>query len=168
MDKRSAHLPQGRFQLILVQKESHLLEPVRCVVLSPVWAKMVDSAKDWKWSSYRATARPADVLGFLTTEWSLSQFDRDMPGTQRAYRRFVRQGRGVEIWTDLQYGDLLCTGAFDKALRNDRIHQTMRAHECTLKEVAAHLGQHYSTISLIAKRVDQVLGHQEQRPPTKN
>jgi putative transposase len=53
LNKRSGHVLQGRFKSVLVEKESHLLELARYVVLNPVRAKMVRSAKDWKWSSYR-------------------------------------------------------------------------------------------------------------------
>lgn len=53
---RVGHLFQGRYKAILVQKESYLLEVSRYIVLNPVRARMVRSAGDWAWSSYRATA----------------------------------------------------------------------------------------------------------------
>ncbi len=37
----------------------------------------------------------------------------------------------------------------------------MRIHEYTLKELASHLGLHYSTISVIAKRVAEEQEHQK-------
>ena len=43
----------------------------------------------------------------------------------------------------------------DKSSRNECIHHAMRIHEYTLKEIANFTGLHYSTISVIAKRVDQ-------------
>jgi len=45
--KRSGHLFQGRFKAILVEKESHLLELARYIVLNPVRAGMVTSIDDW-------------------------------------------------------------------------------------------------------------------------
>gem|GEM_PF-1065005 len=192
VDQTSGHLPQGRFKTILVEKESYLLELVRYVVLNPARANMVGSEEDWKWSSYCATAELVDIPSFLTTEWILSQFDRDQSRAQKAYRRFVRQGRGIEIWTDLRHGYLLGSEAFDeqveplvgerhteseisrterltgrasldelfvdahdKSSRNECIHQAMRIHEYTLKEIVSFTGLHYSTISVIAKRVSQ-------------
>ena len=53
---RVGHVFQGRYKAILVQKESYLLELARYIVLNPVRARMVRSAKDWPWSSYRSTA----------------------------------------------------------------------------------------------------------------
>jgi len=198
LNKRSGHLFQGRFKCILVQKESHLLELARYVVLNPVRAKMVRSAKDWKWSSYRATSGQAEIPGFLAVEWILSQFDRDLSRARKTYRRFVRQGRGIEIWKELRHGNVLGTESFDeelqplleawrsrieipraerlaarpsldelfadvhnKLMRNERIHGAMRIHEYTLKELSEHLGLHYSTISVIAKQVEQQLKHQQ-------
>ena len=69
---RAGHVLQGRFKSILVEKEGHLLELARYVVLNPVRAKMVRSARDWPWSSYRATAGMAEVPRFLTVSWILS------------------------------------------------------------------------------------------------
>ena len=59
---RSGHVFQGRFKSILVEKEAHLLELARYVVLNPAWgmesyscplrANMVGSPCEWPWSSY--------------------------------------------------------------------------------------------------------------------
>lgn len=46
---------QGRHKAILVEKDSHLLELARYVVLNPVRAGMVGAAGAWPWSSYAAT-----------------------------------------------------------------------------------------------------------------
>ena len=44
--QRVGHLFQGRFKAVLVEKESHLLELARYVVLNPVRAGMVRSVRD--------------------------------------------------------------------------------------------------------------------------
>jgi hypothetical protein len=54
--RRVGHLLQGRFKGILVEKESHLLEVCRYVVLNPVAAAMVKQPVQWAWNSYRATS----------------------------------------------------------------------------------------------------------------
>src|SRR4030043_1793691 len=53
--RRAGHLFQGRYKAILVQKDSHLLEVSRYVVLNPVRAGTVERPDQWKWSSYLAT-----------------------------------------------------------------------------------------------------------------
>ena len=115
--RRVGHLLQGRFKAILVEKESYLLELVRYVVLNPVRAKMVRSVRDWPWSSYRATAGQTEVPEFLTVDWVLSQFDPDRERAVRAYRRFIRQGRGINVWDELRAGALLGTDGFVDQLR---------------------------------------------------
>ena len=139
-----------------------------------------------------------DALTCLTTDWILSQFGRDRSKAQKVYRKFARQGRGMEIWDELRHGCLLGTDAFeakiapslsqsqleieiprsqllaagpsldelfsdaaDKPSRNRKIREVMRSHEYTLKELSAHLGLHYSTVSVIAKNVDEVQEHQK-------
>jgi hypothetical protein len=115
--KRVGHLFQGRFKAILVEKESHLLELARYIVLNPVRAKMARSIRDWPWSSYRATSGQTDVPEFLTVDWILSQFDLDRARAVRAYRRFVRQGRGIGVWAELRAGVFLGTDTFVEQMK---------------------------------------------------
>jgi hypothetical protein len=41
----------------------------------------------------------------------------------------------------------------DKPTRNERIHEALRVHGYTLREVGDAVGLHYSTVSRIAKSV---------------
>jgi REP element-mobilizing transposase RayT len=109
---RVGHVLQGRFKSILVEKESHLLELARYVVLNPVRAKMVRSARDWPWSSYCATVNQQEPLSFLTTDWILSQFSDDHRRAIDLYREFVKQGRGVGVWDKLRGGVLMGSDGF--------------------------------------------------------
>lgn len=52
--RRVGHVFQGRCRAVLVERESHLLELARDVVLNPVRAAMVADAADWAWSSHAA------------------------------------------------------------------------------------------------------------------
>jgi len=99
---RSGHLFQGRYKAILVEKESYLLELVRYIVLNPVRAKLARHCKDWKWSSYSATAGLEESPHLLHVDWILSQFAREPSRAQKAFRKFVDDGRDVEIWDSLQ------------------------------------------------------------------
>ncbi|MDD4903468.1 MAG: transposase [Candidatus Bipolaricaulis sp.] len=114
---RCGHVLQGRFKAIVVEKDAYLLELVRYVVLNPVRAEAVRSARDWPWSSYRATAGMEQAPGFLTTSWILRQFHRTPERAMKLYRDFVKQGREVEAWSDLRGGILLGTDGFVDKLR---------------------------------------------------
>lgn len=90
---RVGHVFQGRYKAILVQKDSHLLELARYVVLNPVRARMVRSAKEWPWSSYRATVGTAEAVPGLHTAWILSAFSRQKGRAIERYREFVAEGK---------------------------------------------------------------------------
>lgn len=92
--QRVGHVFQGRFKAILVQKDSHLLELARYIALNPVRAQMVCSAKEWRWSSYRATAGYDEANACLTTEWILAGFAKTKNVAQQRYRDFVQAGKG--------------------------------------------------------------------------
>jgi len=47
----------------------------------------------------------------------------------------------------------LFSGALDKITQDRLIYEATRVYHYKLQEVGAHLGLHYSTISVIAKRV---------------
>ncbi|MGQ0666059.1 MAG: REP-associated tyrosine transposase [Nitrospiraceae bacterium] len=91
--QRVGHLFQGRFTAILVEKEAHLLELCRYVVLNPVRARMVAHPRQWGWSSYRATAGETNAPDWLTTDWILAAFGRRRESAQARYRSFVAEGR---------------------------------------------------------------------------
>ncbi len=89
---RVGHVFQGRYKAIVVEKDSHLLQLCRYVVLNPVAAKMVVQPEQWGWSSYRATAGFAKAEKFLVADWILGQFARQKKAAQRQYIEFVEDG----------------------------------------------------------------------------
>lgn len=90
--RRVGHLFQGRFKAIVVEKEAHLLELCRYVVLNPVRAGIVPHPKAYPWSSYRATAGMATAPAWLTVDWILEQFGQRRGVAQDKYRQFVAEG----------------------------------------------------------------------------
>lgn len=91
---RVGHVFQGRYKAILVDKDSYLLELARYIVLNPVRASMVRVAKDWRWSSYRATAGGVTAPPWLQTNWILSAFASRRKLACERYRQFVSEGKG--------------------------------------------------------------------------
>jgi REP element-mobilizing transposase RayT len=91
--ERVGHLFQGRFKAILVEREGHLLELLRYVVLNPVRCGAVGCAGEYQWSSYLATAGLRTPPRWLDVDWTLAQFcPSDRRAAQEAYRRFVAAG----------------------------------------------------------------------------
>ncbi len=175
--RRTGHVFQGRFKAILVERDAYLLELGRYVVLNPVRAKMVRRAQDWPWSSFRATAGLEDVPFFLATDWILEQFATSKAKAQKAYRKFVSEGRGVPVWEHLRGQIYLGSDTFIEehapelppvreipktqvqvrrpplsAIVADpkdaaSIARAYIEHHYAQHEIASHLGVHYSTIS---------------------
>ncbi len=81
--RRVGHVLLGRYQAVVVQKDNHLLELCRYVLLNPLRAGRVVRVEQWGWSSYRPTAGTAPELRWLTTDWVLGQFGRSAPVPRR-------------------------------------------------------------------------------------
>jgi putative transposase len=105
---RTGHLFQGRYKAILIQKDSHLLEVCRYVVLNPVRARMVDLPEQWNWSSYRATGGKTKPHSCLTIDWVLGQFSKKRDKARGEYRQFVKWGIGKDsLWNEVKGQTLL-------------------------------------------------------------
>ncbi len=101
--KRVGHVFQGRYKAILVQKETYLLELARYIVLNPVRAHMVRTAKDWPWSSYRATAGYIEPPKALNIDWLLAAFAVRKSTAIERYRKFVTEGnKQPKPWEQLK------------------------------------------------------------------
>lgn len=180
---RVGHLFQGRYHAILVEKEAHLLELCRYVVLNPVRVKACRTAGHWPWSSYRATAGLTGAPGFLMVDWVLAQFAKHPGHAQARYRAFVREGLGQHPWQDLRGQIYLGTEEFvarltkqvprqqevpwvqrqpvrpplDAILRrpgDKGIAVAYRQYGYRLREIADYLGVHYATVSRRLQKVE--------------
>lgn len=114
---RVGHLFQGRYKAVVVQKDSHLLEACRYVVLNPVRANMAKSPDEWAWSSYLATAGYKKPHACLEINWVLRQLASDSRPMEKAYREFVRQGAepGL-IWKNVKAQSVFGEDAFMERL----------------------------------------------------
>lgn len=92
---RAGHVLEGRFKAVLVEKEAHLLELHRYIVLNPVRAGLVVRPEDWIWSSYRATCGLRKRPSWLEVRWTLAQFGRDAETAVTSYARFVSSAIAV-------------------------------------------------------------------------
>jgi hypothetical protein len=150
---------------------------------------MVENLKEWKWSSYGATAGLKNIPDFLAVNWILRLFSSNKQDARKQYRKFVYEGmQKGSPWEDLQ-GQILLgeEGFIDKfkehltdkekikeipraqryvsrpvlsklfsrgetaTKRNKHIHDAHMKHGYTLKEIADHIGIHYTTVSKVVK-----------------
>ncbi len=116
--QRVGHLFQGRYKAILVERDSHLLELCRYVVLNPVRANMVKQVAKYSWSSYPATMGYTATPDWLSTDWLLGQFGKRRAVARLRYAEFVAQGIGLTSpWHDVKGQLLLGTANFVEQMR---------------------------------------------------
>jgi REP-associated tyrosine transposase len=133
---RTGHLFQGRFKAILLEKDAHLLELCRYIVLNPVAANMVKTPEDWPWSSFLPTAGLAPVPDLLTVDWLLGRFSEEGTNARKRYVDFVYDGLGKKSpWEALRGGLLLGSDAFVEALGGK---MTATEQEVPLRQRLAH------------------------------
>ena len=97
---RVGHVLQGRYKSYIIQREAYLLHCCRYIVLNPWGAGLVEHPKEWKWSSYSATAGLSKPTSFLTTDWLLEIFGSDLKKARNNYVKFVEadmDGKGSKL-----------------------------------------------------------------------
>ncbi len=88
----SGHLFQGRFKAVLVDADSYLVELTRYIHLNPVRAGMVHAPEEYPWSGHRAYLG-TEIIPWLTTDWVLAQFGKNVARARLEYRKFVELGK---------------------------------------------------------------------------
>jgi putative transposase len=118
---RVGHLFQGRYKAILVEKESHLIELSRYVVLNPVRASVVSDIKQWPWSNYGAMIGEVIAPKWLECTWILGQLGNNRSEAILHYIDFVRAGIGLpSIWEGLQGQIFLGSSRFVEQMQEYR------------------------------------------------
>lgn len=174
--QRVGHVFQGRYKAILIEKETHLLEVCRYVVLNPVRAKLCTAPADWLSSSYRATAGHSTPPPFLSPGWILGQFGTRTADARARYRAFVADGADSDAWDELRGRIYLGSEIFARSCSEpgeiieevpridwrpvrrslEQLFEEHGEHALVvayrdegyrLREIADHLGVHYSTVS---------------------
>ena len=87
---------QGRFKSVLFEKEAYLLPLCRHVVLNPVRNGSLGALKTYRWSSHRATVGDINKSNFLSVDSVLGFFGKRDKDNPERYRRYVRDGVGLE------------------------------------------------------------------------
>lgn len=132
------HVFQGRYHAVLVQKEAHLLELARYIVLNPLRAGIVDSVDDWHWSSHRFMLDSAATPPWLDTAWLLGQFGGVRADAATAYRQFVAAGKDAQSpLLRTQYQLILGDDAFASQHRGCQDGSAFVAVSKTQRRIAA-------------------------------
>jgi len=117
------HLFHGRYKSIILQKERHLMEVCRHVVLNPVRVQAVNRVDHWKWSSYRPLAFEEAEPSWLHRDWLLNHLTSNISDHAGAWRDYIEKGMNAPSpWEDLRAGHYLGDEVFLRDI-TDRIRQ---------------------------------------------
>lgn len=109
---------QGGNKGILVEKETHLTELARDVVLNPVRAGMAPAPGDWPWSSHGATIGDEPRPDWSALSATVTGFGETESEAVEHYRRFVAQGENQPSpWARLRHLVFLVADVFADSLR---------------------------------------------------
>jgi REP element-mobilizing transposase RayT len=107
---RRGHLFHGRYKAILVDHDLYLFELTRYIHLNPVRAGLVRDPVAYPWSGHRYYLGKGKAP-WLTTDWVLSQFSKQVGAARARYAQFVADGLGAgrreEFHRGTQEGRLL-------------------------------------------------------------
>jgi REP element-mobilizing transposase RayT len=174
---RNGHLFGGRYKAILVQDDSHAVQAAAYTFRNPVAAGLCEAAEHWRWSSYPATLGLARVPPFLDTQALLELLSPDPDRARALLREAVDRASAPETSPlpadgSALHGDagfvgrhLALVEPHPEVPRNgwqaprpslaelladptgDAMLVAYRGHGYLLREIADHLGRHYSTVS---------------------
>ncbi len=140
--ERSGHLFQGRYRSEIVEDERYLLTVLRYIHQNPLKAKMVESVKEYRWSSYHEYI--AGNSKFVDCNFILKLFDDDSKKALTLFENFHEQvGREecLEVYDGVPIKDdeaiKIIKDIFDViSLKDIQKESTPRRNEClrTLKE----------------------------------
>ncbi len=145
----TAHVFQGRYKAILVEKQSYLLELSRYIVPNPVRAGMVRAAKDWSWSSYWATAGQVEPPA---SPW-VSLRNQLLLGSDSFVERIQSTIDGEKELSEIPLSQRRPLprklGEYQETAknRNTAIINAYKSGGYTMKEIGEHFGLHYKTVS---------------------
>ncbi len=150
--QRVGHLFQGRFKAIVVEKQAHLLELSRYIVLNPVHARLVQHPEDYPWSSYRAAVGLTKVADFLTVKWLLDNFSTQTAHAQQLYREFVNKEEEQSPWKNLTGQIFLGSDTFIQDVKNQaalpaNLKETSPAHRFAGRPTLTELFKNQSSES---------------------
>jgi REP element-mobilizing transposase RayT len=101
--RRAGSLFQGRFKAVLVESETHSWELSRYIHLNPVRTRIVQRARDYRWSSYPAYLDRRKAPDWLDWETVVLERAKDLARARAAYRRFVEAAVGKALKSPLEF-----------------------------------------------------------------
>lgn len=141
---RRGHLFQGRYQAILIDADSYLLELVRYIHNNPVRAGMVQTPDEYNWSSHNAYLERMSAP-WLTTGWVMSQFATQKKEAIERYKDFVLKSEDREHRKEFHHGSVDGRILGEDCFAEEALSRVSQegSHEATLEQVIQAVCAHY-------------------------
>lgn len=94
---RVGHIFQGRFQSIIVEKETYLLQVHRYIHLNPLKAGLVADLKMYPWSSYSHYLSQENGIPLIDTSLVLGMFTQNTLKQKQLFQEFTLAGLKEEF-----------------------------------------------------------------------
>ena len=150
---RVGHLFQGRFKTRIIDGETYFRRVIRYVILNPVRAEMVEHPRDYRWSSYRATAGLEASQSWFDVTAALHPFDDELAAAQARYQEFVEMDLGCTdlLWEEVVNGMYLGSPGWVKQMRK-MVESRPRSTDYPLKQRAVGRPKMHQIIEAVASR----------------
>ena len=109
---RVGHVFQGRYTSIVVEKDTHLLECARYIILNPVRAGITNTANEWLWTSLGAIRSSEDHVPTVASKDVLSFFPGNETSRLQQFETYLQEGIDQKIRFDKPKGGILGSEAF--------------------------------------------------------
>jgi putative transposase len=166
---RSGHLLERRYRAELITRPAHVLESFRYIALNPVKSGVARSPAGYAWSAHRALAGLVSS-GLVAVREALSLFHPDLLLARRAYRAFVEGA--------LDHEPMAPTRTAESSPRRPSLDELVARHGShegarranrefgyTVRQIAAALGCHYSTVSRWIQKRETAAGRTQRNGP---
>lgn len=145
--RKIGHLFQGRYQAILCDRNSYMMELIRYLHLNPVRAGLISDPSRYRWSSHGEYLRGKSTTG-LALDHALALWGARRGQAMRSYRQFIhdgmRDGHRQEYYEvkEQQYlGDDGFVAAVHQAIEEQEENRPVKiAMGDVLKEIARRAG----------------------------
>ncbi len=172
--QRIGDIFQNDYKAVLIDKNNHLLEAVRYVLLNPVRSNMSKTAGQYLWSSYWPMIGKTIKPDCLEKDRILNLFDKCVITGQKKFIQFIREGKNQRsVWEHpgKQFKHSINIELSD--MQEVRRHQSIKPHQYylskqsyqnsvihsvhnrggfTQKEITDYFGSNYSNVSKVMKK----------------
>jgi hypothetical protein len=183
-NNQTGHIFQGRYKSILVQKDLYFMRLVRYIHQNPLKAGLIDDISKWEWSSYLSITGKGPQFNWLNTAGLLGHFGPNITKARKAFNaflgeepeplldetksriflgddKFVKKFSQNYITSEIPaYQQRLKQKPLRIILRNKadmEIYSAHVEHGYKIREIAAYLKLHYSTVSKRIKNYEKYI-----------